>query len=264
MPGHTTAALASYAELNARRRSRRRCTPAPATSGVQLAVHGPGDHLPVHRRGVRRAGRADPGPVPAHRHGRGARDARGRTTSRSSTGCCRWSPRTARPSIGWHEMLQADPAGVGGGAVLGTTDRRTPSSPRRPRRGNRIMHVAGDHGLPGHEVHAGDADRLRLGRPTSTSTTPTAGTRRLPDDGVPRVGRPRRRGVHCGRRRWRRFDQVEYMAFPRLPAAVAELGWSPVVHPRLAGLPPAPGGARSTTGGAGVNFYRSTQVPWDG
>ena len=58
-----------------------------------------------------------------------------------------------------------------------------------------------------------------------------------------------------------RFDQVGYMAFPRL-AAIAELGWSPVsAHDwpdfarRLAAQ-----GPRWTE--RGVTFYRSEQVPW--
>jgi hexosaminidase len=58
-----------------------------------------------------------------------------------------------------------------------------------------------------------------------------------------------------------RFDQVEYMAFPRL-AAIAELGWSPAsAHDwpdfarRLAAQ-----GPRWTE--RGVTFYRSEQVPW--
>ena len=57
------------------------------------------------------------------------------------------------------------------------------------------------------------------------------------------------------------MEDLEYMAFPRLPAA-AEIGWSPAAaksgrisadrsrftHPRWTAL--------------GVNFYRSPQVPW--
>jgi hexosaminidase len=57
------------------------------------------------------------------------------------------------------------------------------------------------------------------------------------------------------------YEQVEYMAFPRLPA-IAELGWSPrSTHdwPSFA--------RRLATHGprweeAGVGFYRSTQIPW--
>jgi hexosaminidase len=58
-----------------------------------------------------------------------------------------------------------------------------------------------------------------------------------------------------------RFDQVEYMAFPRVPA-IAELGWSPGdthdwpdFRRRLAAH-----GARLAA--QGVNFYRSAQIPW--
>ncbi|GAA0947485.1 beta-N-acetylhexosaminidase [Virgisporangium aurantiacum] len=60
-----------------------------------------------------------------------------------------------------------------------------------------------------------------------------------------------------------RFDQVEYMTFPRLPA-LAELGWSPrATHDwpdfrrRLAAHGPR-------LAAQGVNFYRSAQVPWEG
>jgi hexosaminidase len=57
------------------------------------------------------------------------------------------------------------------------------------------------------------------------------------------------------------FDQVEYMAFPRL-AAIAELGWSPAsAHdwPDFARRVAAQG-PRWTE--QGVTFYRSDQVPW--
>jgi hexosaminidase len=57
------------------------------------------------------------------------------------------------------------------------------------------------------------------------------------------------------------YGDVEFMAFPRLPA-VAELGWSPrsthdwaAFRLRLATQGP-------WWAAQGLNFYRSTQIPW--
>ncbi|GAB2868497.1 beta-N-acetylhexosaminidase [Actinoallomurus bryophytorum] len=56
-------------------------------------------------------------------------------------------------------------------------------------------------------------------------------------------------------------DDIEYMAFPRLPA-IAEIGWSPQAARAWSDfrLRLAAQGPRWTA--AGVHFYRSPQVPW--
>jgi hexosaminidase len=58
-----------------------------------------------------------------------------------------------------------------------------------------------------------------------------------------------------------RFDQVEYMAFPRVPA-IAELGWSPRQHHDWAGFRRRLGAHGPRLAAQGVNFYRSEQIPW--
>jgi hexosaminidase len=58
-----------------------------------------------------------------------------------------------------------------------------------------------------------------------------------------------------------RFDQVEYMAFPRVPA-IAELGWSPQATNGWADFRRRLAAHGPRLAAQGVNFYRSTQIPW--
>ena len=150
MPGHTNAALASYAELNcngvapaALHRHRRR---------LQLAVRGQGRHLQVPRRRRPRARGADARPVPPHRRRRGALHHRTPTTRRSWTRCSRSSPSTARPPIGWHEIAEATPPRGAIAQYWGTLGDQTRTSRRRRPEGHQARDVAGEPGLPGHEV----------------------------------------------------------------------------------------------------------------
>jgi hexosaminidase len=59
-----------------------------------------------------------------------------------------------------------------------------------------------------------------------------------------------------------RFDQVEYMAFPRLPA-LAELGWSPRSTHDWADFRRRLGAHGPRLAAQGVNFHRSAQIPWE-
>jgi hexosaminidase len=54
---------------------------------------------------------------------------------------------------------------------------------------------------------------------------------------------------------------IEYMAFPRLPA-IAELGWSPAATHDWAAFSRRLGTQGPRWTAQGMNFYRSPQVPW--
>ncbi|HTJ33906.1 MAG TPA: beta-N-acetylhexosaminidase [Dactylosporangium sp.] len=54
---------------------------------------------------------------------------------------------------------------------------------------------------------------------------------------------------------------IEYMAFPRLPA-IAELGWSPAATHDWDAFSRRLGAQGPRWTAAGINFYRSPQVPW--
>ncbi len=95
LPGHTNAALASYAGAQLRwggaaavHRHRRR---------LQLAVRGRRPDLPIPQRCPRRTGRPHARSVPAHRRRRGDPHEPGRLRDDRRPGRRRSSPRTARP-----------------------------------------------------------------------------------------------------------------------------------------------------------------------
>jgi hexosaminidase len=56
---------------------------------------------------------------------------------------------------------------------------------------------------------------------------------------------------------------IEYMAFPRLPA-IAELGWSPAATHDWPAFRQRLGAQAPRWTALGINFYRSPQVPWRG
>lgn len=58
-------------------------------------------------------------------------------------------------------------------------------------------------------------------------------------------------------------DHIDFMAFPRLPA-IAEIGWSPRAERSWAGFRLRLAGQGRRWDVMGVNFYRSPQVPWEG
>jgi hexosaminidase len=59
----------------------------------------------------------------------------------------------------------------------------------------------------------------------------------------------------------RSLDDIEFMAFPRLPA-IAELGWSPASTHNWTSFRARLGAYGPRWTPQGVNFYRSPQVAW--
>jgi hexosaminidase len=166
--------------------------------------------------------------------------------------------RHGKKAIGWHELLKATPPSSVVPQYWGTTEEND-SVAAAAGRGNRIL--------------LSPATRAYLDMKYTTETPigykwaayidvadaygwdPGGYLRGVPESAVLGLEAPL----------WTEtvptYDLVEYMAFPRL-AAIAELGWSPwSTHDwpdfarRLATQ-----GPRWTA--RGVNFYRSTQVPW--
>ncbi|WP_279580314.1 family 20 glycosylhydrolase [Fodinicola feengrottensis] len=57
------------------------------------------------------------------------------------------------------------------------------------------------------------------------------------------------------------LSDIEYMAFPRLPG-IAELGWSTAASHNWDAYKVRLGAQAPRWAAAGVNYYRSPQVPW--
>jgi hexosaminidase len=166
--------------------------------------------------------------------------------------------RHGKTAIGWHELLRAAPASPVVAQYWGRTDEDP---------------VVSDAVARGHRVVLSPPTRAYLDMKYTTETTigfkwaayidvadaygwdPGTFLRGVPAEAVLGLEAP------LWTETVERFDQVEYMAFPRL-AAIAELGWSP---PSTHDWPDF--ARRLATHGprwaaAGVNFYRSAQVDW--
>ena len=144
------AGLLRRAELQ--RRRRRRCTPAPRSASARCARQG--GHLHVRRRRARRARGADPRAVPAHRRRRGQRRP-GRPSTR--TFIDRVQPMVAahgKTVIGLAPDRRLGRAAARPTASCSTGDSTTSDSGRSTRglAGHQGGHVAGQQGVPGHEV----------------------------------------------------------------------------------------------------------------
>jgi hexosaminidase len=166
--------------------------------------------------------------------------------------------RLGKTAIGWHELLRAAPTGPVVAQYWGRTDQDP-----------LVAEAAGR----GHRVLVSPSTRAYLDMKYTTETPigftwaayidvadaygwdPGTFLRGVPAEAVLGVEAP------LWTETVERFDQVEYMAFPRL-AAIAELGWSP----RSAHDWPDFARRLATQGprwaAAGVNFYRSAQVDW--
>ena len=134
MPGHTNAALASYAQLN--------CNGvAPAAlhgdrCRLQLAVRVPAADLHLHRPGGRRDRGPDPRPVLPHRRRRGELDPAGRLRELHQQGAAdRRRPRQGGGRLAQHR--RGHPRPVDGRAVLGHDDLGLGAVRRRRQRARR-------------------------------------------------------------------------------------------------------------------------------
>ncbi|MCZ2524797.1 beta-N-acetylhexosaminidase [Streptomyces sp. HB2AG] len=256
MPGHTTAALASYPELN--------CdgTAPPVYTGTQVGF----SSLCVGRSStydfvedvVREVAELTPG---RYLHIGG--DEADATAPADYAAFMERAQRIVRDHgktvVAWHQLAAADPAE---GAVVqywGPAGRDAEQTAAAARAGTRLILSPADHAYldakydPGTELgvtwmgnvevrRAYDWDPAKLlpGAPASSVTGVEA----------PLWSETIRTG-----------DEIEYMAFPRL-AAVAEIGWSPAsshdweaFRGRLAAQAP-----RWEV--LGIDYHRSPQVPW--
>ena len=255
MPGHTNAALASYAELN--------CDgvapPLYTGTGVGFSSLCIDKEITYDVRGRRgpRARRHDARPVPAPRRRRGARTPHEDYVRVRRPRAAASSRSHGKRMLGWHEIARR---AVSPGTVAQYWD-TAPDRGRAQRRARatQVVHVAGQQGLPRHEVR-----REHAARPVLGGLHRGAGRLRV-GPGHVRLGRAgAARSSASEAPLWTEtledIDDIEFMAFPRM-AGIAEIGWSPAdgrswqeYRPRLA--------QQGRGGTMSVNYYRSPEVAW--
>ncbi|WP_371927788.1 family 20 glycosylhydrolase [Lentzea sp. HUAS12] len=256
LPGHTNAALASYAELNCNGQA------PPLRTDIEVGY----SSLCVNKEityqfvddVIREIAALTPGPY----FHIGGDEAHSTPDADYQTFMDRTLPivkKYGKTALGWHEFVKT------------TTDTATIPQYWGTSTSNAVVQAAAARG---HKVVMSPANKAYLDMKYNSSTPlglSWAGLIEVqtaydwnPGTHVSGVPESAVRGVEAPL--WSETivtgQDIEFMAFPRL-AAIAELGWSPwsthnwdQFKVRLGAQ-----GPRWTT--MGINFYRSTQVPWD-
>jgi hexosaminidase len=255
MPGHTNAALASYAELN--------CdgVAPPLYTGTAVGFSSLCVGREITYRFVEDVVRELAALTPGEYLHIGGDEAHATTERDYLTFMNRVLPIVAkygRKVAGWHEFLKASPPVGALPQYWGTTD---------------TDQAVVDAAARGTRVVLSPANKIYLDMKYDRNTPlglDWAGYIEVADaygwdPGSYLRGLPERAVLGVEAPLWSEtlsdIDDIEFMAFPRLPA-VAELGWSPAAthdwesfRHRLAAQ-----GPRWTA--QGVDFYRSPQIPW--
>ncbi|WP_425434870.1 family 20 glycosylhydrolase [Lentzea albida] len=256
LPGHTNAALASYAELNCNGQA------PPLRTDIEVGY----SSLCVNKEityqfvddVIREIAALTPGPY----FHIGGDEALSTPDADYQTFMDRTLPivkKYGKTALGWHEFVKT------------TTDTATIPQYWGTSTSNAVVQAAAARG---HKVVMSPANKAYLDMKYNSSTPlglSWAGLIEVqtaydwnPGTHVSGVPESAVRGVEAPL--WSETivtaQDIEFMAFPRL-AAIAELGWSPwsthnwdQFKVRLGAQ-----GPRWTT--MGINFYKSTQVPWD-
>ncbi|WP_106192895.1 beta-N-acetylhexosaminidase [Umezawaea tangerina] len=255
MPGHTNAALASYAELN--------CdgVAPPLYDGTEVGFSSLCIDKPVTYRFVddvlRELAALTPGPF-LHI---GGDEAHSTTEPDFRTFMQKVIPLVAKhgkTALGWHEFVKTDPPTSAVAQYWGTTDENADVAAAAAR-GNKILLSPATKAYLDMKYD----ENTELGQDWAAlievkdayGWNPGAYLKNVPESAI--------RGVEAPL--WtetiKDSDDVEQMVFPRLPA-IAELGWSPqsthdwdAFSKRLAAQAPR-------WRAAGIDFYPSPQVPW--
>ena len=254
-PGHTNAALASYAQLNCDGKAPPLYT-GTDTGFSSLCVNKDVTYT-FERDVLAQLAALTPGPY-LHIGGDEAQSttATDYADVREQGAADREQRAQDRHGVARHRPGQS--ADVHGPGVLGHRhDRPGDGSGGRPRQQGRDG--AGRQVLPGHEVHAGH----RLGQNWAAYIEVKDAYGWDPGNYLAGVTGSSVLGVEAPLWSETLVDManIEYMAFPRLPA-IAELGWSPESTHDWASFRQRLGaqGPRWTV--EGINFYASPQVPW--
>ena len=255
IPGHTNAALASYAELNCNG------VAPPLYTGTDVGFSSLCVNKDITYRFVadviRELAALTPGPY-LHIGGDEAHSTSEGDYKKFMAAVTPLAEKYGKTAIGWHEYVKAAPKPPSVAQYWGAKN-ADPLMTEAAARGNKILQSAAnrsyldmkyDKNTPLGTSWAGYIE-VR----DAYDWNPGEHLQGVPAEAVSGVEAP------LWSETLRSSRDVEYMAFPRLPA-IAELGWSPAsthdwesFRQRLAAQSP-----RWTE--LGINFYRSPQIPW--
>lgn len=255
MPGHTNAALASYAELNCNN------VAPPLYTGTNVGF----SSLCVRKEltyqfvddVIREIAALTPGPY-LHIGGDEAQSTSDPDYRALINRVLPIVTKYGKQAMGWHEMAKAGPPAAAVPQFWGTTTSDSAVSAAAAR---------------GSKILMSPANKAYLDMKYDSSTPiglSWAGYIQVrtaydwnPGAYLNGVGESSVRGVEAPL--WsettRTRQDIEYLAFPRLPA-IAEIGWSPWSKHNWDAFRQRLGARGPRWQAMGVNYYRSSQVPW--
>ncbi|MFC7340114.1 beta-N-acetylhexosaminidase [Saccharopolyspora griseoalba] len=255
MPGHTNAALSSYAELNCDGQA------PPLYTGIEVGFSSLCAGSEITYRFVEDVVREVAALTPGKYLHIGGDEAHSTTDEDYLAFMSEVLPlveKYGKTPIGWHEYGKAEPRGDSVLQYWGTTN-SDPSLGAAVARGNGILVSPADKSYLDQKYDESTELGLNWAGPTSVSEAygwdPGSYLQGVPEEAVLGVEAP------LWTETLETSEHLEFMSFPRLPA-IAELGWSPPqelnwesFRQRLATHGPR-------LEAAGIDHYRSPQIPW--
>jgi hexosaminidase len=255
MPGHTNAALASYAELN--------CdgVAPPLYTGTEVGF----SSLCIDKEitytfvqdVINQLAELTPGPF-LHIGGDEAHSTTEPDFIKFFDRVLPMVDATGKRAVGWHEYLKANPSTSAVGQFWGTetsNDLVTGAAAA----GNKIVLSPANKAYMDMKYDENTPLGLSWAGYTEVDDAydwnPGAYVEGLPESAVLGVEAP------LWSETLENSDNIEFMAFPRLPA-IAELGWSPWSTHDWASLRTRLAAQAPRWQAMGIDFYRSPQIPW--
>lgn len=255
LPGHTNAALASYAELN--------CdgVAPPLYTGIDVGFSSLCVDKDVTYRFVedviREVAALTPGPY-LHIGGDEAKSTPEQDYTAFLNKVLPLVAEYGKTAVGWHDYAKA---GTRGGAVVQYwgTETSEPLVNDAVARGNRVLLSPANKSYLDMKYDENTPLGLKWAGYVEVADAydwdPGTHLRGVPADAVLGVEAP------LWTETLRSSADIEYMAFPRLPA-IAELGWSRPEHHDWASFRSRLAVHGDRLAAMGVHFYRSPQIPW--
>ncbi|GAB3289844.1 beta-N-acetylhexosaminidase [Parasphingorhabdus pacifica] len=255
MPGHTNAALSSYAELN--------CdgVAPPLYTGIEVGFSSLCVDKEVTYRFVDDVIRELAALTPGRYIHIGGDEADATSDEEYRTFMDRVLPiveKHGKTQIGWHEYAKATPPPSAVVQYWGTAD-SDPLVAEAAARGNKILLSPANKAYLDMKYDEGTELGLDWAGYTDVADAygwnPGSHLRDVPEESVLGVEAP------LWSETLETSDDLEFMAFPRLPA-VAELGWSAAETHDWEGFRRRLAAQAPRWDLLGIDYYRSPQVPW--
>lgn len=257
MPGHTNAALSSYAELNCDGKA------PPLYTGIEVGFSSLCVDKEVTYRFVDDVIREVAAMTPGRYLHIGGDEAHSTTDEDYQKFMSKVLPiveKYGKTPLGWHEYAKAEPSESAMVQYWGTTNSNAEVT-ESAARGNDILLSPAHKSYVDQKYNADTELGLDWAGPTTVREAydwnPGGFMESVPESAIAGVEAPLFSETVTN------SDEIEFMAFPRMPA-IAELGWSSPDELDWSSFRKRVADQAPSWEEQGIDFYRSEQIPWPG